>query len=90
MTTAMLLGLSLAFEPKEPGLMDRPPRDPRAPILTGTLLRASCSLAGVMLRRGFRTLRLALVCAATIDQARTVAVNVFVLSSCSTSSIAAR
>ena len=34
MTTAVLLGLTLAFEPKEPGLMERPPRDPRQPLLT--------------------------------------------------------
>ena len=28
MTTAGCLGLMLAFEPKEPGIMDRSPRDP--------------------------------------------------------------
>ena len=38
MTTAVALGLMLAFEPKEPGIMARPPRDPRRPLLTGTLL----------------------------------------------------
>ena len=31
MTTAVALGLMLAFEPKEPGIMTRPPRDPAAP-----------------------------------------------------------
>jgi len=34
MVTAILLGLMLVFEPKESGLMTRPPRDPRQPILT--------------------------------------------------------
>jgi Ca2+-transporting ATPase len=34
MTTALLLGLMLVFEPKEPGLMNRPPRDPKRPLLT--------------------------------------------------------
>ena len=34
MTTAVALGLMLAFEPKEPGIMHRPPRDPRRPLLT--------------------------------------------------------
>src|SRR5690606_17654320 len=38
MTTAVLLGLTLAFEPKERGIMSRPPRDPREPIVTGTLI----------------------------------------------------
>ncbi len=34
MTTAIFLGLMLVFEPKEPDLMDRPPRDPKEPLLT--------------------------------------------------------
>src|SRR5690606_9084163 len=35
MTTAVALGLMLAFEPKESGIMERPPRDPGRPLLTG-------------------------------------------------------
>ena len=38
MTTAVALGLMLAFEPKEPGIMQRPPRDPQRPLLTGELV----------------------------------------------------
>ncbi len=38
MTTAVLLGLMLAFEPKEPDIMRRAPRDPKTPILDGTLI----------------------------------------------------
>lgn len=38
MTTAIFLGLMLVFEPKESGLMDRPPRDPRLPLLTFQLI----------------------------------------------------
>ena len=34
MTTAVALGLMLAFEPKEAGIMTRPPRDPGQPLLT--------------------------------------------------------
>ncbi|MCU0677131.1 MAG: HAD-IC family P-type ATPase, partial [Myxococcota bacterium] len=37
MSTAVLLGLSLVFEPKEPGLMDRPPRDVDEPLLSAKL-----------------------------------------------------
>ncbi|MEU9247370.1 HAD-IC family P-type ATPase [Streptomyces sp. NPDC048385] len=37
MTTAVALGLMLAFEPKEAGIMQRPPRDPTRPLLTGAL-----------------------------------------------------
>jgi Ca2+-transporting ATPase len=38
MTTAVLLGLTLAFEPPESGLMQRPPRDPKSPIVSVLLL----------------------------------------------------
>ena len=38
MITAVTLSLALAFEPAEPGLMSRPPRDPRLPLLSGYLL----------------------------------------------------
>ncbi|MDS1272324.1 HAD-IC family P-type ATPase [Lipingzhangella sp. LS1_29] len=34
MTTAVALGLMLAFEPKEAGIVTRPPRDPKQPLLT--------------------------------------------------------
>ncbi|WP_368733018.1 HAD-IC family P-type ATPase [Streptomyces alkaliphilus] len=37
MTTAVLLGLMLAFEPRERGIMDRPPRSPSQPLLTRAL-----------------------------------------------------
>jgi cation-transporting ATPase F len=39
MTTAILLGLMLAFEPKEPGIMDRQPRDPGAPLLSPDIFK---------------------------------------------------
>ena len=60
MTTAVVLGLMLAFEPKEAGIMARPPRDPRQPLLTGSLHvriaagRQRCSFVGalVALRMG--------------------------------------
>ena len=38
MVTAVTLGLALAFEPAEPGIMARRPRDPEQPILSGVLL----------------------------------------------------
>ncbi|MDW8315421.1 MAG: HAD-IC family P-type ATPase [Rhodovarius sp.] len=49
MVTAVALGLTLAFEPTEPGTMRRPPRPPREPILTAELiwrvLFTSCLMA---------------------------------------------
>jgi magnesium-transporting ATPase (P-type) len=38
MMTAILLGLTLVFEPREPGIMDRPPRDHRQPLLSFELV----------------------------------------------------
>ena len=38
MVTAVTLALTLAFEPSEPGVMERPPRDPDEPILSGYLV----------------------------------------------------
>ena len=77
MITAVLLGLGLAFEPKEPGIMDRPPRAPGAPIVTRSVM-IRIVIAGLIL----------LVCAFGIFEwaegrglgdagARTAAVNVF-------------
>jgi len=34
MVTAVLLGIPLVFEPKDPAAMRRPPRDPKRPLLT--------------------------------------------------------
>ncbi|WP_373493718.1 HAD-IC family P-type ATPase, partial [Aquiflexum sp.] len=48
MTTAILLGLMLAFEPKEPGIMDRPPRPSKQPILTTDLIMRTL-LVGILL-----------------------------------------
>jgi len=38
MVTAVTLALALSFEPTEPGVMSRPPRDPKAPILGGYMI----------------------------------------------------
>ncbi len=79
MTTAVLLGLMLAFEPKEPGIMSRPPRDPRAPILTGVLGWRLFIVGMLLLAGAFGLFEWELMTGATVAEARTVAVNVFVL-----------
>lgn len=78
MTTAVLLGIMLAFEPKETTLMSRAPRNPQDPILTGPLLRR-IGLVGLLLLAGsFGLFEWALWSGLSEAQARTVAVNVFV------------
>ncbi len=79
MTTALLLGLMLAFEPKEPGLMLRPPREPNQPILTRTLIFRILLVGGIMLLGAFGLFKLEILNGGKLDQARTVAVNIFVL-----------
>jgi magnesium-transporting ATPase (P-type) len=77
MTTAVLLGLALAFEPREPGIMRRPPRRPDAPILTGELI-FRIALVGLLLLIGsFGLFEWALHRGASEAEARTIAINVF-------------
>ncbi len=79
MTTAVLLGLMLAFEPKEPGIMIRRPRDPETPILTRELI-VRIFIVGILLLAGaFGLFEWELINGASIEEARTVAVNVFVI-----------
>jgi magnesium-transporting ATPase (P-type) len=79
MTTAVLLGLMLAFEPREPGTMRRPPRDPKTPILGGSLI-GRIALVGTMLFLGaFGLFEWALASGASDAEARTVTVNAFVM-----------
>lgn len=78
MTTAVLLGLMLAFEPKEPGIMTRPPRLSNVPVLTVQLLIRIC-IVGVLLCIGsFTFSELALLAGRSEPVARTIAVNIFV------------
>ncbi len=78
--TAILLGLMLVFEPKEPDLMDRPPRDPRRPLFTRELLQRTALVAGIMVVGAFWLFRLELRDdGASEAVARTVVVNVIVL-----------
>lgn len=79
MTTAVLLGLMLAFEPKEPGIMLRQPRNPRDPILTRELIMRILLVSSILLIGSFGLFRWELENGADIAKARTVAVNVFVM-----------
>lgn len=83
MTTAVFLGLTLVFEPKEEDLMSRPPRNPKEPILTFPLfmrtglvtLIMQAGAFGLFLWEQHREF-------ATLAQARTVVVNVVVVVEC--------
>ncbi|OCC14845.1 Cation-transporting ATPase [Dissulfuribacter thermophilus] len=79
MTTAGFLGLMLAFEPKELDIMRRPPRDPRIPILTRSLATRILLVGGLLLIVAFGLFKWELTHGSSLAQARTVAVNVFVM-----------
>jgi len=79
MTTAGFLGLMLAFEPKEPGIMLRPPRHPDTPILTRQLSIRIALVGLLLLISTFILFHIELRQGATLEQARTVAVNTFVV-----------
>jgi Ca2+-transporting ATPase len=79
MMTAVSLGVMLVFESKEPDLMDRPPRDPRQPILTFALFMRTGFVSLLILAGAFalflwETQRQG----ATLAEARTAVVNVVV------------
>ncbi len=79
MSTALLLGLMLAFEPKEPGIMTRPPRNPDTPILTRTLIMRVVLVSVLLVIGAFGLFKLEMALrGASEDLARTLAVNVFV------------
>jgi len=78
MTTAVLLGLMLAFEPKEPGIMTRPPRDPARPLLTGALVQRILLVSALLVGGAWWLFEYEIAAGASLESARTAAVNLFV------------
>ncbi|QKV81779.1 HAD-IC family P-type ATPase [Amycolatopsis sp. Hca4] len=78
MTTAVFLGLTMAFEPTEHGIMERPPRPPERPLFTASLLRRVVLVSLLLVVAAFAAYRLQLGLSASLAEARTTAVNVFV------------
>lgn len=79
MTTALCLGMMLAFESKEPDLMMRPPGDPKIPIMTGYLIVRTVWV-GLLLALGvFGIFFYEINNGVSIEAARTAAVGVLVI-----------
>ncbi|MCX4188220.1 cation-transporting P-type ATPase [Methylophaga sp. OBS4] len=79
MITAVTLALALAFEPSEPGLMQRKPRDSKAPILTLSLLWRIAFVGVVLMLGSFGLFLWEMQQGSSIEYARTVAVNTLVM-----------
>ncbi len=79
MTTAVLMGLMLAFEPKEPGVMNRKPRDPQQPILTKPLIVRIVIVSMILCVSSFIYFFAAISLGRPEVEARTLAVNIFVM-----------
>ncbi|MCW2817067.1 MAG: ATPase, P-type (transporting), superfamily, subfamily [Nocardioides sp.] len=78
MTTAVVLGLTLAFEQHEPGIMQRPPRAPDLPLLTRALVWRTALVAGLLVAASWWVFVSEQGRGAGLAEARTAAVNVFV------------
>ncbi|MFV8833408.1 cation-transporting P-type ATPase [Aquisalimonas sp. APHAB1-3] len=79
MVTSVTLAMALAFEPSEPGVMRRPPRDPAAPLLSGFLLWRIPFVAILLWLGTFgHFVWMEEVVGASDEVARTVAINTLV------------
>jgi magnesium-transporting ATPase (P-type) len=78
MITAVTLALTLAFEPSEKNVMQRPPRDPAEPILSGFLIWRVIFVSLILVAGTFGLFLWERDHGASIELARTVAVNTLV------------
>jgi magnesium-transporting ATPase (P-type) len=79
MLTAVALGLTLAFEPTEPGTMLRPPRSPHEPLLSGYLVWRIVLVSLLFVTGVFGVFFWAESRGLPIEVARTMAVNTIVV-----------
>ncbi len=78
MVTVGVLGIVLALEKKEPGIMQQPPRDPQASIISKWLLPRILFVGGMITLSGFLLFEWELSLGASIETARTAAVNALI------------
>jgi magnesium-transporting ATPase (P-type) len=78
MVTGVTLGLIFAFDPAEPGVMRRPPRDPCAPILSGLLVWRTALVSALFCVVVFAVFYWAIHRGEELEHAQTFAVNAMV------------
>jgi magnesium-transporting ATPase (P-type) len=79
MVTAITLALALSFEPPEKGIMKRPPRDPKDPIITTLLVWRVLFVSSIIVVGTFGLFLWERTHGASIELARTIAVNTLVM-----------
>ncbi len=73
------LGLVLAFEPSEPGVMQRPPRPTQAPLLSGFLVWRVVFVSALFMAGALGIFFYALAHGKSLELARTMVVNAIVV-----------
>jgi cation-transporting P-type ATPase F len=79
MTTAIFLGMMLAFEPKEKDIMTRPPQDPKLPIMTRDVVVRTFYVGLLLVAGVFGLFELELSRGASLEVARSVATTMLVM-----------
>ncbi len=79
MVSSVVLAMALAFEATEPDVMKRPPRRRGEPILSGFLVWRICLVSLLFLAGMFAMFFGSQANGATLDEARTYAVNVLIV-----------
>ncbi len=79
MVVAITLAIALAFEPAEAGVMRRPPRPPREPLITRLVLTRIGFVTLLVTAVTFSMFQWELSRGVAIEEARTAAVNMLVL-----------
>ncbi|OOG24127.1 carbonate dehydratase [Thioalkalivibrio denitrificans] len=79
MVTAVTLALALAFEPTEPGVMERPPRPPETPILSGFLIWRVAFVSALLVAGTFGHFLWMEQQGVAVEIARTAAINTLVM-----------
>lgn len=79
MTTALALGMMLIFEPKEPDVMNRPPRMPNHPILTRDMIVQIAIVSVCIMIFVYGLFEWSIADGDSVEQARTIAVNAIIM-----------
>ncbi|MBS4030540.1 MAG: HAD-IC family P-type ATPase [Clostridiales bacterium] len=79
LVTNGLQDVALAFEPKEDGILDLPPRSPKEPIISRLMMGRLVFVGFIMMGGTLATFLWQLRIGANIDQARTVALTTMVV-----------